>query len=317
LLTFTPDHRLVVGATGNTGRSVVSTLSGLIQVSDSPVASFRLIAQTRSASSDAAKQLASLSNVSILEQNWLDITSEWLRQNEVSKAFIASHNAPSAFAEESHFLVAALNAGVKQVVRISTTAANVRPSFRAYYPRTHWAIETMLDTDEFRRMAWTSLQPNVFSSFVLANAVNLVKQYRKTGEQQPLSLICSRDVGSGIIDANDVGAFAAHVLASPHPEAHDRKRYILNGPEDVSGQDIVDMVEEELGTKVESVIYKDLSFLERNAHGPLKVLPLSIKHAVETAWEGKCGTDTTSKEVLEICAPKTTVAQAFKAALSE
>ncbi|PVH68144.1 NAD(P)-binding protein [Cadophora sp. DSE1049] len=306
---------LVVGATGNTGRSVVSTLSDLIQAPNGPIASFRLIAQTRSASSVAAKQLASLSNVSILEQNWLDITSEWLHENEVAKVFIASHNEPSAFSEESHFLVNALNAGVKQVVRISTTAANVRPNFRAYYPRTHWAIEAMLDTEEFKEMMWTSLQPNVFSSFVLANAVALVKEYRKTGKQQPLSMITSKDVGSGIIDANDVGAFAAYVLASPNPESHNRKRYVLNGPEDISGQDIVDLVEKEMGAKVEKVIFKDLSFLDHNAQGPLKILTLSIKHAVETSWEEKCGIDTTSKEVFEIRAPKITVAQAFKTAL--
>ncbi|KAH7390082.1 hypothetical protein BKA64DRAFT_112608 [Cadophora sp. MPI-SDFR-AT-0126] len=306
---------LVVGATGNTGRSVVSTLSDLIQVPTSPVASYRLIAQTRSASGDAAKQLASLPKVSILEQNWLDITSHWLHENEVTKVFIASHNEPSAFAEESHFLVVALNAGVKQVVRISTTAANVHPSFRAYYPRTHWAIEAMLDTEEFRGMVWTSLQPNVFSSFVLGSAVGLVKEYRKTGKQQPLSLIGSKDVGVGIIDANDVGAFAAHVLASPNPESHNKKRYVLNGPEDVSGQEIVKMVEKEIGAKVDKVIFKDLSFLDHIAQGPFKVLTLSIKHAVETSWEGKCGIATTSKEVFEIRAPKITVAEAFKTAL--
>lgn len=291
---------------------MVSTLSDFTQNPNSYVASYQLIAQTRSASSDAAKQLASLPNVSILEHNWLDITSDWLRKNEVTKVFIASHTGPTAFSEESHFHVVALNGGVKHIVRISTTAANVRPDFRAYYPRTHWAIETMLDTKEFQGMMWTSLQPNIFTSFVLANAVNLVKEYRKTGKQQPLSLISSKDVGVGIIDPNDVGAFAAYVLASDNPETHNRKRYVLNGPEDISGQGIVDLVEKEIGAKVENVIYKDLSWLDHTAQGPQKVLTLSIKHAVETSWEGKCGTNTTSKEVFGIRAPKTTPAQAFK-----
>ncbi|KFY99404.1 hypothetical protein V500_01378 [Pseudogymnoascus sp. VKM F-4518 (FW-2643)] len=303
---------LIVGATGNTGRSVVSTLSDFTQKPNHHLASYRLLAQTRSASSDAAKQLSSLPNVSILEKNWIDITSDWLRENEVTKVFVACHTEPTAFSEESHFHVVALNGGVKHIVRVSTTAANVRPDFRAFYPRTHWAIETMLDTKEFKGMMWTSLQPNVFTSMVLANAVTLVKEYRKTGKQQPLSLISPKDVGVGIIDPNDVGAFAAYVLASENPEVHNGKRYVLNGPEDISGQGIVDLVEREIGAKVENVIYKDLSWLDHVAEGPHKVLTLSIKYAVETSWEGKCGTDTTSKEVVGIRAPKTTPAQAFK-----
>ncbi|OBT60550.1 hypothetical protein VE03_10168 [Pseudogymnoascus sp. 23342-1-I1] len=243
--------RLIVGATGNTGRSVVSTLSDFTQKPNHHLASYRLVAQTRSASSDAAKQLASLPNVSILEKNWIDITSDWLRENEVTKVFIASHNEPTAFSEESHFHVVALNGGVKRIVHISTIAMNTRPDFRAFYPRTHWAIETMLDTKEFKGMI-----------IVLANALTLVKEYRKTGKQQPLSLMSPKDVGMGIIDLNDVGAFAAYVLASENPEGHNGKRYVLNGPEDISGQGIEDLAKREIGAKVEHVIYKDMSWLD-------------------------------------------------------
>ncbi|KAL2066399.1 hypothetical protein VTL71DRAFT_2470 [Oculimacula yallundae] len=308
---------LIVGATGNTGRSVVSTLSELIKDPNHHLSSTRLIAQTRSASSLAAKKLASISNVSILEENWVDITSTWLRENEVTKVFIAAHNEPSAFAEESHFHVQALNGGVKHVVRISTTAVNVRPNFKAYYPRTHWAIEQMLESKEFESMMWTSLQPNLFTSMVMGNAVSMVKEFRKTGKQQPLSMMTSEDAGVGIVDPNDVGAFAAHVLADEQPEKHNGKRYALNGPEDITGQEIVGMVEKELGVPVEKVLYKDMSFLVQMAEGSQKVLIMSIYHAVETAWEGKCGINTTSKEVFDIYAPKKTPAQTFKDLLEE
>ncbi|KAH7374069.1 NmrA-like family protein [Cadophora sp. MPI-SDFR-AT-0126] len=308
---------LIVGATGNTGRSVVSTLSEFTQNPNHHLASYRLVAQTRSAITHAARLLASLPNVSILEQNWPDITGDWLRENNVTKVFIAAHTGPTAFSEESHFLVVALNAGVKQAVRISTTGVNVRPDFRAYYPRTHWAIETMLDTPEFKAMMWTSLQPNGFTSMALANAVTLVKEYRKTGKQHPLSLMSSKDVGSALIDPNDVGIFAAYVLADKNPEMHNGKRYVLNGPEDISGQGIVDLVESEIGIPVENVVYKDLSWLEHIAQGPQKVLTLSIKYAVESAWAGKCKTDTTSKEVFGIYTPKTTPAHAFKEYLKQ
>jgi hypothetical protein len=44
---------------------------------------------------------------------------------------------------------------------------------------------------------------------------------------------------------------------------------------------------------------------------------LSIKHAPETAWEGKCTASTTSKEVLELAAPKRTPADVLKTLLEE
>ena len=97
-----------------------------------------------SLSNPVAQQLSTLPAVVVLEQNWVEITADWLREHEVVRAFIASHNVPNQFAEEPTFHLAALRAGVQYVVRISTTAANVRPDCAAYYPRTHWAIEAML-----------------------------------------------------------------------------------------------------------------------------------------------------------------------------
>ncbi len=44
---------------------------------------------------------------------------------------------------------------------------------------------------------------------------------------------------------------------------------------------------------------------------------LSIEHAAETAWEGKCSASTTSKEILELAAPKRTPADVLKTLLEE
>ncbi|RMI89611.1 hypothetical protein CDV36_016653 [Fusarium kuroshium] len=116
---------LVVGATGNTGRGVVETLSELLKTT--PFSSHKILALTRSSSGAAAQLLARLPNVELVEQNWVEITLAWLRQHNVERAFIASHNQPNQFAEESTFHLATLQAGVQYVVRISTTAANIRP----------------------------------------------------------------------------------------------------------------------------------------------------------------------------------------------
>ncbi|KAH7126149.1 hypothetical protein EDB81DRAFT_663377 [Dactylonectria macrodidyma] len=309
---------LVIGATGNTGQGVVKTLSELLKTSKI-FSSHRILALTRSSSGAVAQKLAALPNVEVTELHWVDITADWLQQQNVVRAFIASHNQPNQFAEESTFHLAALNAGVEYVVRISTTAANVRPDCPAYYPRQHWAIEALLSSPEFQRLRWTSLQPNIFTNFYLHTAAEFVKEFRKTGQQHPLTLIASEDAPVGIIDPNEVGVLAAHLLIEDDVTPHDRAKYVLNGPEDITGRQIVAMVEQETGTKVEEVHFKDMSIVEHMAaqSQESRSVILSIKHAGETAWEGKCTASTTSKEVLQLAAPKNAPAGLFKTMLEE
>jgi uncharacterized protein YbjT (DUF2867 family) len=266
-----------------------------------------------------AQQLAKFPGVEVAEQKWTEITPEWLRDHEVVRAFIASHNEPNQFAEESTFHIAALNAGVKYVVRISTTAANVRPDSKAYYPRSHWAIETMLSSPEFASLQWTSLQPNIFTNFYLFAAAEFIKNYRKTGKQDTLRLIASADAPVGIIDPDEVGVIAARLLLQEDPTKHNKAKYVLNGPKDISGSQIVKLVEEYIGSPVENVVYKDLSFLEQMvaASKESKNVISSIRYAPDTAWEGKCTASTTSKEVLELAAPKRTPEDVLKSMLAE
>ncbi|KAJ5365704.1 hypothetical protein N7517_008590 [Penicillium concentricum] len=313
---------LIIGATGNTGQAVVETLPKLLQSSNT-LSDHRIIALTRSSKSPVAQKLAQLPGVEVIEQNWVEITSDWLREHQVTRAFIASHNEPNHFAEESTFHVAALNAGVKYVVRISTTAANVRPDCNAYYPRAHWAIEALLSSPEFSNLQWTSLQPNIFTPSYLAGAVELIKQYRKTGKQGTLKLMASKDAPVGVIDPYEVGVFAARLLSQENLAAHNKAKYVLNGPGDITGEQLVDLVEQYIGTKVEHVSYQDMSFLDmlyEHSYAPTrqsKNVIYSIKHAPETAWEGKCTASTTSKAVLELAPPKITPAEALKGLLEE
>ncbi|KAJ5970325.1 uncharacterized protein N7479_000243 [Penicillium vulpinum] len=313
---------LIIGATGNTGQAVVETLPKLLQ-SGNALSEYRIIALTRSLKSPVAQKLAKLPRVEVIEQNWVEITPEWLREHQVTRAFIASHNEPNHFAEESTFHVAALSAGVRYVVRISTTAANVRPDCAAYYPRAHWAIEALLDSPEFTNLPWTSLQPNIFIPSYLLSAVEYIKQYRKTGKQGTLKLMASKDAPVGVIDPYEVGVFAAHLLSQEDITVHNKAKYVLNGPEDITGKQIVDLVEQQIGTQVEDVTYQDMSFLsmlyEYNyvATRQSKNVIYSIKHAPETAWEGKCTASTTSKAVLEIAPPRITPAEVLKRLLGE
>ncbi|GLA39793.1 hypothetical protein AnigIFM63309_007394 [Aspergillus niger] len=302
---------LIVGATGNTGRAVTETLPTLLKANEN-FKNHRVLALTRSLTSPSAQQLAKIPGVEIIEKNWTDITSDWLREHEVVRAFIASHNAPNQFAEESAFHVAALGAGVEYVVRISTTAPNVRPDYAAYYPRTHWAIEAMLGSAEFSALKWTSLQPNVFLNFYMALCAEYIKQFKRTGELGPLKLMASKDAPVAPIHPDEVGVFAAHLLALDNPSPHSGAKYVLNGPEDITGEQLVGLVEQHIATKVKDVKYQDLSFLDAmlgsqyEGSGESMTVIKSIKYAPLTMWEGKCNASTTSKEVLDIAPPRRT-----------
>ncbi|KAH7357995.1 hypothetical protein B0T11DRAFT_283492 [Plectosphaerella cucumerina] len=306
---------LVVGATGNTGRAVVETLAEASKTSGQ-----KIIALTRSTSGAAAQKLSKLPGVEVLEKNWVDITADWLRDQGIKRAFIASHNEGTQFADESTFHLAALHAGVEYVVRISTTAANVRPDSPAYYPRQHWAIEQMLASAPFKALRWTSLQPNVFHSFYLGPAVDLVKEYRKTGAKPgTLRLMADKDALNAPIHSDDVGVFAARLLLLEDVEKHNGALYELNGPEDITGEQVVKLAEEYIGVPIEDVKYRDLSFLDQGAAAApaIKHLILSIKHAPVPGWEGRTTASTTSKEVLELAAPKTTPAEYFRVMVEE
>ncbi|KAJ6038224.1 uncharacterized protein N7446_005037 [Penicillium canescens] len=311
---------LIAGATGNTGRAVAQTLPTLLQ-SSSTLSGYRVIALTRSSDSPVARYLAKLPGIEVVEQNWVEITADWLREHQVTRVFIAPHNEPNQFAEESTFHINALSAGVKYVVRISTTAANVRPDCPAYYPRQHWAIEALLGSPEFDNLQWTSLQPNIFSPFVMSPAAEFIKRYRKSGEQDTLRLVPSENAPIGIIDPDEVGVIAAHLLSQDDTSAHNKSKYVLNGPEDITGMQIVAMVEQHIGTPVKDVSYKDVSFIDMlyeyqyAATKQSKNVIYSMTRAAETVWEGKCSTSTTSKEVLRLAAPKRTPADTLKALL--
>ncbi|KAL3440301.1 NmrA-like family protein [Aspergillus insuetus] len=304
---------LIAGATGNTGRSTTETLSKLLQSlpTSSPLQNHRILALTRSASSPAAQHLTTLPGVKIIEHNWTEITPSWLQQHEVTRAFIAPHNKPTQFADESTFHLSLRDTGVKYVVRISTTAAHVRPDSIAYYPRAHWAIETLLGAEEFADLHWTSLQPNVFQIFFFS-AAQFIKEYRATGTLGTLRLMGSKDTPVGVIDSDEVGIVAAHLLSQEDIYVHNRKKYVLNGPESITGEGIVRLVEEIIGVPVpdETVSYQDQSglddLLEAEYMGPgiSRNVVLSTKRAAEKAWAGGFPTIPTSKEVLDIAPPR-------------
>jgi nucleoside-diphosphate-sugar epimerase len=174
----------------------------------------------------------------------------------------------------------------------------------------------MLGSPEFAELQWTSLQPNIFTPISLAAAVEFVKHFRQTGKQSTLHLNSDENALVGLVHPDDVGHFAAVLLSQEDHSVHNKAKYVLNGPEDITGKQIVEMVEECIGAKVEDVQFRDVSPIDAWAAAVKehKNHILSVKHAPVTAWEGKCSAATTSTEVHELAAPKITPAAWFKTA---
>ncbi|KAJ4983208.1 NmrA-like family protein [Stagonosporopsis vannaccii] len=304
---------LLVGATGNTGRGVVELLTDRLK-SSPKFAHYRIIAVTRSANSSAAKALSKYPQVEIIEYLWTDITTEWLRDHEVKRVFIASHNQPLQFPEETAFHLAALQAEVEYVVRISTTASKVSPTAEAYYQRAHWAVEAVLDSPEFSRLHWTSLQPNVFADMWLGTAAELIKKVKSGGKQETLSLVAGPDTPNAIIHPYDISTVATALLLLEDTSKYNKARLVLNGPEDITGNQIVALVEKHIGAKVENVSFKDTSALDAlvaQTAGSDNFIA-SLRRAIGTLWIGVDTVATTSPEVLELAPPEKTPADVLE-----
>lgn len=131
------------------------------------------------------------------------------------------------------------------------------------------------------------------------------------------------DVPIGIIDLDKVGVITAHLLSQDDTCVHNKAKYVLYGTEDITRKQVVDMVEQLISAPVKDNSYKDVSFIDivheyqYAVTKQSKNVIYSIKRAPEIAWEGKCSTCTTSKEILEIRAPKRTSADVLRTLLAE
>ncbi|VUC26084.1 unnamed protein product [Clonostachys rosea] len=302
---------LIVGATGNTGKYVISNLAKLLEGSQ-----YRILGLTRSLDSPTCKRLAAIPQVEMLEKDWTEIDAAWLEDQSVVKAFVAPHNLTHHFYDESDLLVAMLNANVQYVVKLSTMLEFIGPANPVFYGRAHWAIENLLGQPEFEGLHWTSLRPNVFTNAYLGPVAEWIKKFRETGQQDRLDLVPAADVPVSLIDPADIGRAAAALLALEDPSPHNKACYVLRGADDVTGRDIVTLVEEEIGAKVSEVEFKSTAMIDAlAAYGicPDKAIP-SIKAGCDFVWAGQAtsyGTPT-AQEILALAPPKVTAKEGLK-----
>jgi uncharacterized protein YbjT (DUF2867 family) len=242
-----------------------------------------------------------------------------------SQVYIAPHNGPTQYTDETEFHLALKNAGVKHVVRVSTLTHYVHAHSPVYYGRSHWAVEQFLDalskTDS--QLEWTSLQPNFFTSMYGASAAEWIKEYRKTGKKTTLKLIPDEHTSVAIMDPSDVGAVGAAILALDDDarKAHYGQRYVLAGPVNVSGREIVNAVEKITGTTVDDVLFADTSVLE--FLGQVGVFEKRLIPSVATGcgplWDGTSSREGAgnSPAVVQLAEPKRTIEDAHRAMTQE
>lgn len=177
----------------------------------------------------------------------------------------------------------------------------------------------MLSQPEFKDMHWTSLQPKLFLPHTLSPAVDFIKEYRKTGKQGALDLFLNPDVAIAPIDPVDVSNVATRLLAQEDTNAYNQARLVLNGPQDLTGKQIVAVVEEYLGKKVESVRHNRADFVDAWAEAVRpgsKLLARALKQGLEAVMQGvQATTATTSKEVHALAPPQITAKQFLEKAL--
>ena len=147
----------------------------------------------------------------------------------------------------------------------------------------------------------------------MAPALEFIKEHKKTGEQGTLSLIMDRDSPNALIDSYDVGVFAAHLLATEETDKHNKAKYVLTGPENVAGEDIVKLVEGHIGEPLRDVKYKDFSVIDAWAESmpEQRTLIKAIGRAGGAIWGGSA-LETRSEEVAAVYTPSRTAEQVFE-----
>jgi uncharacterized protein YbjT (DUF2867 family) len=311
LISMSSPSILIVGATGNTGVSAVKYLSQLISaLPSSSNLPRRIIALTRNVNSAVSKQLAQLKHVEVKEKDWTYINHTWLIEEKVTRVYIAPHNLPHQFIDESKFLIESKAAKIQYLVKLSTNIHVIGPDSPTYYGRSHWAIENLLEQTEFNSLNWTVLRANAFMGFFVFPSIELLKK-NKTND--PILFLIDKDAPVAMINPDDIGEAAAKLLALDDPSPHFRKKYNLSGPEDVTGKDLLTLLEEVTHQKIQPD-YKSITFfrdLIKESGYPENTWESMEYTMKEIVWKGvsRLENTPTSPEILSLAPPHSTLKQ--------
>lgn len=195
----------VVGATGNTGRAIVTELKAL---GYNPVCVVRNPDKARNVLGEGATiAVADLSDRIALEKALQGAAS----------VFLVTGPSPQMVALESNVIDAAVNAGAGYLVHVSVVSAVATRNSEAMVGRAHYAIEEKLRGSG---LGWVILRPGLFMQNILGQAASIKNDSR-------FMLPFARDLPLALTDVRDTAAVGARILVDPSP--HAGKSYDLTG----------------------------------------------------------------------------------------
>jgi uncharacterized protein YbjT (DUF2867 family) len=213
---------LVTGATGTTGRALVTRLVGM----GVPV---RALVRDRAKASALAAPGVELAVADLWRPETLPLALAG-----VTKAYLMTAADPGQVMLHSHFIRAARHAGVRHIVRHSVRGA--APGSPVKLGRWHAASQAELEESG---IAWTHLQP----VYNMQNFLKFIPTIRSDGAfYAPM-----KDGAVSMVDARDVAAVAAEVLSG---SGHEGKSYVITGPEPLTFADAARHVSATLGAPV-------------------------------------------------------------------
>lgn len=214
---------LVTGATGTTGKEIISELQKLgaegvrALVRDPAKASFIRDAGFETVEGDFDRP------------ETLDAALEG-----VERALLLTPPSPKTFELQRDFIESAKRAGVHRVVKFSAIGADSGAA--EGFGKWHGQAEDYLRESG---LAWTMLRPNFFMQNLLGQAQQIAAEGRI---YQPVG-----DAAASFIDVRDIASVAARALTE---EGHEGKSYVLTGPEALSYNDVAAKLSDATGRNI-------------------------------------------------------------------
>lgn len=208
---------LITGATGNIGTELTKQLAA-------QGIAFRALVRSAKTIEGAEVVIGDMSDKESLVH----------AMRGVEKAFLLTNSSEEAEQLQSNFVEAAMEAGVRHIVKLSQFAADKNSPVR--FLRYHAVIEEKMRQSG---IAYTFLRPNLFMQGILGFA-DLIKHthqfYAAIG-----------DAKVSLVDTRDIAAVAAIALTQP---GHENKSYDLTGPAAIRHAAIAQHLSEATGKQI-------------------------------------------------------------------
>jgi uncharacterized protein YbjT (DUF2867 family) len=216
---------LITGANGNVSSGIIASLKG-------SGATLRAMVRSREKGQALAAQ-----GVELVEGDLERPRSLGAAFAGVDTVWLLSPPGPRAPEQASNGLWAARQAGARYVVRMSAVgAAHDAPTINS---RMHALSDAELRASG---IAYTILKPQFFMQNLLMSA--------RTALSDGALYFSFADARTGMIDARDIGEFAARVLTST---GHEGKTYTLSGPRSIDMSEVAGAFGRALGREVKYV----------------------------------------------------------------